>query len=125
MIRLSPSLLPTLCFSPDDPVLAMFLSLPHRRCVLAVTEASAGDLMLSGVRVELTSWQALRIEHNDVSQGLRVIAALPDELADLCEFEMTHTQIRIGGFGRYTHEWYALTFQGAVLSVQYDSTVAS
>lgn len=110
MIRLSPRPLPTLCFSPDDPVLAMVLSLPHRRCVLASGLSSRPG--------------ALRIEHNDVSLGLRVIAGLPDELADLCEFEMTDTQIRIGGFGRQTHEWFQLTFQGAVLSVQYDSTVA-
>lgn len=120
VIRLAAKHYPTLTFSPDDPVLAMVLDQDDRRFVVGVTAAYADpDMVLEGVRLELSAWSALNLRQHVMDQGCVTIDHLPDELADICEFEMQHGVVRVSGFLRQAHGYFDLIFQNPKMAVEY------
>ncbi|NTX99854.1 hypothetical protein [Deinococcus sp. JMULE3] len=119
MIRLHPRHCATLSFSPDDPVLAMHFDQKERLFVVGVTGAYIDpDVTLEGVRLELTAWTALTIRKHGEEGGLPVIEHLPEELSEICEFEIGDGTIRVAGFLRRAQGYFDLTFQNALLVVE-------
>ncbi|WP_221089156.1 hypothetical protein [Deinococcus aquaedulcis] len=120
MIRLDAKHYHTLTFSPDEPVLAMILDQDARRFVVGVTAAFAGpDVMLEGVRLELSTWSTLRLQEHVQDRGCVTVEYLHDELAEICDFEMHDGEIRVSGFLRQAHGYVDLILQNPKMAVEY------
>lgn len=119
MIRLQSRQSATLSFSPDDPVLAMYLDQKERIFVVGVTgDYLDPNITLKGVRIELTAWTELTIRKHAEEGVSQVIQRLPEELSEICEFEIGEGTIRVAGFLRRAHGYFDLTFQNAHMTVE-------
>ncbi|GGR79387.1 hypothetical protein GCM10008960_02790 [Deinococcus sedimenti] len=91
-----------------------------RSFAVGVTAAFVGDdVMLLGVRLEISGWAGVTLHANDISTGYVTVECLPDELADICEYEMTDGSLRIAGFTRHAHGYADLMFQTPQVTVEY------
>ncbi|UQN10685.1 hypothetical protein [Deinococcus sp. QL22] len=107
-------------FSPDEPVVVMCLNQEIRTFVVGLTGAYVDpDLVLEGVRLELSEWTALCIQEHMEGGTLAAVEHLPAELADIYEFEMLNESVRLAGSLRRAHGWYELTFLNPKMTVEY------
>ncbi|GGR05427.1 hypothetical protein [Deinococcus ruber] len=119
MIRLDKGLIPSIIVNPDDAVIAGFLDVPARRCVIALATACVYEkTILNGVRIEVSAWSDLSIAvyHEGNSVHLN---ALHHEPSDICEFEQGEKEISLAGFLREAQGWYRLVFRDPNISVEY------
>lgn len=98
----------------------MYLDQNARVFVAGLTGAFAEpDVTIAGVRLELYAWTALSIWKHMEGGVLTVVEHLPDELAEICEFEVRDGTIRVAGFLRRAHGYFELTFQNSHMVVEY------
>lgn len=70
--------------------------------------------------LEFSSWESLHMRYFDGrDEHWQKCNYDYDELKDLCEFDVSETQIKLRGFGRYTGKWIEVEITGgsAILRV--------